>query len=92
MSYSPSWLAHARPRARSDGARIEGQPNNFREKMAAFGVHDQSVVDGKLEGEKRGETAEGAKLDNKGEVEKLSEEGKEAGGEAAGGEGREEDK
>ena len=30
-------------------ARVQGQPNNYREKMAAYGVHDMSVLERKQE-------------------------------------------
>lgn len=32
-------------------ARVDGQPNNYREKMAAYGVHDMSALERKQQQE-----------------------------------------
>ncbi|KAG7004973.1 hypothetical protein G7Y79_00022g051940 [Physcia stellaris] len=64
MSYAPGWLAQARLRSPSD-TRIHGQPNSYREKMAAYGVHDRSGVAASKTGEEgeAGRKAEAEKVE-----------------------------
>lgn len=67
MSYAPGWLAQARLRSPYD-TRIHGQPNSYREKMAAYGVHDRSGVGAAIAAAKRGEEGEAGR---KAEAEKI---------------------
>ena len=74
MSCGPAWLAQARLRSPYD-TRIHGQPNSYREKMAAYGVHDRSsvVAAKRAEEEGAGRKAEAEKIE--GEKGEESEEG-----------------
>lgn len=67
MSYAPAWLAQARLRSPYD-TRIHGQPNSYREKMAAFGVHDRSGVGAAIAAAK---TADEGGDGSKAEAEKI---------------------
>ena len=56
-SGAPYWLAYAGP-WRQDDDRVDGQPNNYRERMAMFGIHAPSATQGTPEQVSKGVEAE----------------------------------
>lgn len=49
---APYWIAYAGSWRPNDGpvdSRVDGQPNNYRERMAMFGLHDASAAQGTRE-------------------------------------------